>query len=341
MSDAPSTERLDVLVAMPEPLVGAIFPDALRARLDAVADVDWSTVLSGFSADDARLSRVQVLLTSWGAPLLDARALALMPRLRAVVHAAGSVKHHLGPEVWDRGVAVTSAAEVNALPVADYTLAAVLFAGKRVFRKSHDYAQGVFGSDVTDPRMGNTARTVGIIGASRVGRALLPMLARHGFRLLVSDPTLDDARIRALLPGYPVEPADLMTMMREADVVSLHAPELPETHHLIDDRMLSAMRDGAVLINTSRGSLVDTEALTRHCASGRIDAVLDVTDPEPLPREHPLFALPNVLITPHVAGALGSELQCFGDFSVRQIERLSVGLPLEGQVTSAELGRIA
>jgi phosphoglycerate dehydrogenase-like enzyme len=88
------------------------------------------------------------------------------------------------------------------------------------------------------------------------------------------------------------ELSDPDPLCTRSDIVTLHAPDLPETRRLIDEWRLSPMPDGAVLINTARGALVDTEALTRHCRSGRIDAVLDVTDPEMLPAEHPLFALP-------------------------------------------------
>ena len=93
------------------------------------------------------------------------------------------------------------------------------------------------------------------------------------------------------------------------DVLTLHAPALPQTRHMIDAAVLAALRDGATLINTARGSLVDHAALERELVSGRIDAVIDVTEPEALPADSPLFELPNVFLTPHVAGAAGRETQ--------------------------------
>ncbi|NEE43366.1 hydroxyacid dehydrogenase, partial [Streptomyces sp. SID8455] len=87
------------------------------------------------------------------------------------------------------------------------------------------------------------------------------------------------------------------------DVVSIHAPELPQTRHLFDAGRLALMRDGATLVNTARGSLVDTDALVKELVSGRIDAVLDHTEPEVLPVDSPLYDLPNVLLTPHIAGS--------------------------------------
>nr|WP_328818278.1 NAD(P)-dependent oxidoreductase [Nonomuraea cypriaca] len=130
-------------------------------------------------------------------------------------------------------------------------------------------------------------------------------------------------------------------LCRRAELVTVHAPELPETRGLLGERRLALLRDGAVVVNTARGALIDTDALVRHCATGRIGAVLDVTDPEPLPPGHPLLRLPNVLVTPHISGARGRELRRLGEFAVAEVERLSRGRPLRGPVHPADLHRIA
>jgi phosphoglycerate dehydrogenase-like enzyme len=116
---------------------------------------------------------------------------------------------------------------------------------------------------------------------------------------------------------------------------------LPETHHLLDARRLALLQDGATLINTARGSLLDTTALTDHCATGRLDAVLDVTDPDPLPPDRPLLCLPNVLVTPHLAGSQGRELRRLGEFVVAQVARFTRGEPLHGTIEAGDLHRIA
>ncbi|MCF6476980.1 hydroxyacid dehydrogenase, partial [Nonomuraea sp. MG754425] len=122
-----------------------------------------------------------------------------------------------------------------------------------------------------------------------------------GARVLLSDPYAGEEEAARL--GARTVPLD--ELCRAADLVTVHAPELPETRGLLDGRRLALLRDGAVLINTARGALIDTDALVRHCAAGRISAVLDVTDPEPLPAGHALLGLPNVLVTPHISGARG------------------------------------
>jgi phosphoglycerate dehydrogenase-like enzyme len=126
-----------------------------------------------------------------------------------------------------------------------------------------------------------------------------------------------------------------------SDIVSLHAPDIPETHHMLDRARLALIRDGGVLINTARGALVDHEALTEELVSGRLRAVLDVTEPEPLPADSPLYRLPNVFLTPHIAGSLGNELQRLGTIVVEEVERLAAGLPPLHEVRHADLARVA
>jgi phosphoglycerate dehydrogenase-like enzyme len=328
------------VLALDPDLLDQVLPPDLRSRLEALVEVCAPVPVTDFARADGRaaLAAAEVLLTGWGAPVLDRAALAAAPRLRLIVHAAGSVKEaRIDRGAWDRGIAVSSAAAANAVPVAQYTVAAILLAGKRAFRLASGYARGDFRHAPAGVGTGNAGRTVGVVGASRIGRLVLRDLAAHGFRLLVADPYLDAAGAAAL----GATAVDLDTLARDSDVVTLHAPLLPSTRHLLDDRRLGLLRDGAVVVNTGRGALVDTDALVRHCATGRLDAVLDVTDPEPLPPGHPLLALPNVFVTPHVAGALGSEIRGIGAFAVDEVARWLAGEPLLGAVRADDLARIA
>jgi phosphoglycerate dehydrogenase-like enzyme len=130
-------------------------------------------------------------------------------------------------------------------------------------------------------------------------------------------------------------------LMAAADVVTVHAPSLPSTRHLLDARRLALMRDGATLVNTARGALVDHAALIAELRTGRLSAVLDVTEPEPLPPDSPLFDLPNVVLTPHIAGALGTEVRRLGDAAVAEVARYAAGEPFAHPLTAADLDRVA
>ncbi|WP_055700812.1 MULTISPECIES: hydroxyacid dehydrogenase [Streptomyces] len=316
----------------------ALFPPAATRRLTAYVDLDPDHVTEDFTAEPA-LEDVELLITSWGCPVIDADVLARAPALKAVVHAAGSVKHHVTQACWERGLAVSSAAAANAVPVAEYTVAAVLFANKRVLDIGGLYREHRAPLDWSRlfPGFGNYRRTVGVVGASLVGRKVLELLRPHDLDLLLADPYVDAAQAAALGARH----VDLDELVAGSDVVSLHAPALPETRHLLDARRLALMREGATLVNTARGSLVDTEALTAAATTGRIHAVIDVTEPEVLPTTSPLYSLPNVLLTPHIAGSLGGELRRITHSAVDEVERYCSGLPFAHAVHHATLATSA
>ena len=130
-------------------------------------------------------------------------------------------------------------------------------------------------------------------------------------------------------------------LLSHADVVSLHAPLLPDTRDMLGAREFALMKDGATFINTARGAIVDQQALTAELASGRLHAVLDTTEPEVLPAASPLYRLPNVLLTPHIAGSPGTETQRLADCLVDEIERFTQGRALKNRVRYEELTRLA
>jgi phosphoglycerate dehydrogenase-like enzyme len=283
------------------------------------------------------LADVEILITGWGSPVLDARALAALPHLKMVIHSAGTVKKMITADVWDRGIRVSSAADANAVPVAEFTLAMILLAGKDVLGASSRYA-ATRELGLSHPSMpfGNFGATVGIVGASRVGRRVLDLLLPFDLRALVHDPYATEHQIPN---GTRV--TDLDTLLATSDVVSLHAPLLPTTRHMIGRRELAIMRDGSTLINTARGGLVETDALVDELRAQRLNAILDVTDPEPLPRGHALFKLPNAHITPHMAGSLGNELQRLGRHVVDEIESYLLSHSLSSEITITDLQKIA
>ncbi|MFJ5835110.1 hydroxyacid dehydrogenase [Streptomyces sp. NPDC093089] len=333
-----AARRPRALFAMARRHRDALFPPPEVERLLSYVDIDPDRVTEDFAREPA-LEEAELLVTSWGCPVVDADVLARAPALKAIVHAAGSVKHHVTPACWERGITVSSAAAANAVPVAEYTVAAILFANKRVLDIGALYREQRTPLDWSRryPGFGNHRRTVGIVGASLVGRKVIELLRPHDFDVLLADPHVGPVRAAAL----GVDLVELDELLPASDVVSLHAPELPETRRLIDARRLGLMRDGATLVNTARGSLVDTEALTAHAAAGRLHAVLDVTEPEVLPAASPLYSLPNVLLTPHIAGSLGGELLRITGSALDEIARYCSGLPFAHPVHHAALATSA
>ncbi|MEV6103733.1 hydroxyacid dehydrogenase [Streptomyces sp. NPDC051940] len=324
-------------------LLDQVFPPPVRVRLEEVADLQLPYGLDSFDSGEAAaaLATTEVLLTGWGCPRVDTKLLARAPELRAVIHAAGTVKPFLSPEVYDREIAVSSAAAANAVPVAEFTLAAIILGAKRAFPLAslfHARRTHRTGDDLDRHHwLGTNGLTVGVVGGSRTGRRVIELLRVLDATVLLHDPYVTPAEAELL----GAEPTDLDSLMARSDVVTVHAPDTAETRGLLDARRLDLMRPGTLLVNTARGGLVDTEALTRHVASGRIDAVLDVTDPEPLPPGHPLWDLPNAFITPHLAGAQGNEVGRLGALAVDELTRFAHGVPLHHPVRRGDLERIA
>jgi len=336
---------------MPKPnLVFAMNPDVtpdlitpeLRERLSRSCTLANREPLRDYETAEARrlLAEAEILFTGWGAARIDAPLLATAPRLRLIAHAGSAVKPVAGPEVWQAGIAVTAAAMANAMPVAEYALAMILLANKRAFpvRERFRAERKLWQPQwLTPGEPGNYGAVVGIVGASRIGRRLLALLKPFDLTILVCDPYLTEDEARAL----GAEKATLAELMARSDVASLHAPSLPETTGMIGRAELAAMRDGATLINTARGALVDHLALTEELVSGRLNAILDVTEPEPLPPDTPLYDLPNVVLTPHIAGAAGHETRRMAELLADEIERFVAGQPLLHAVTAEMLPRVA
>jgi phosphoglycerate dehydrogenase-like enzyme len=304
-------------------------------QLVALAEPVWVDELDSPSTR-ARLATVEVLLTSWGAPRLSAERLAAAPALRAVFHAAGSVRPLISSELWRRGIQVTSAADANAIPVAEYTLAAIIFAAKKAPFLAADPSVAYQGwSHLTGyGDLSNYRRTIGIVGFSRIGRRVIDLLRCVDFAAcLVADPHADAGEVE-LAGGVHL---DLHEMLPRSEILSLHAPALPDTDRLLGAAELALLPDHATVINTARGSLIDSEALAAECRSGRLFAILDVTEPEPLPIDAPLRNIPNVMVTPHIAGSKGSEIGRLTDTALDELSRWIADKPLWAEITPKAL----
>ncbi|MFF6996392.1 hydroxyacid dehydrogenase [Streptomyces sp. NPDC008313] len=328
-------------LAMAPDAAAAVFTPAALEALGRVCDLVPSPVLHDLGTAPARavLRDVEVLVTGWGCPALTASVLESAPRLAAVVHSAGSVRGHVTRACWDRGVRVSSAAAANALPVAEYTVAMILLAGKRTLERARAYRTTRHRDDwlLTSHDVGNYRRTVGILSASLIGRRVIELLRPHDLDVLLHDPYVTPEEAAAL----GVEAVGLATLFGRCDVVSVHTPLLPATRGLVGRRLIAAMRPDALLVNTARGAVVDQEALTEAVVGGRLRAVLDVTDPEVLPPGHPLWDCDNVLITPHLAGSQGNEWDRLAELAVSEVARWAAGDGFAHPVRRERLAHLA
>ena len=297
------------------------------ARLRAVAEVVGPAETGAVAHVRPLLKDATVAITGWGTGRFDESLLPHAPKLKLIAHSAGTVKNLVEDAVYDRGIRVTNSAAANAPPVAETTVAMMVVMLKRIPWLLATYGdKGAIGkAPVRELR----DLCVGLIGASRVGREVIRLLKSYPrLRVLVYDPFLTEPDAREL----GVEIASLEDVCR-CDVVSVHAPSLPTTHHMLNARTLGLLPDHAVLINTSRGALIDEAALVAEVRRRPLYVYLDVTDPEPTPPDSPLRGQPNILITPHIAGGMNQGRRDMGRMAIDEAIHFLRGEPLEQEVT--------
>jgi len=289
-----------ILFLPPVGLARDILSERARATLTSLGQVTWNTMERDYTAEElgAMLPEADAVITSWGSPTLTEELLSRAPRLRLVGHAAGSVKHLMPKEGYDRGVVVLSASAVIADSVAEYTLWAMLSMQRDLYR--HDHTMKVEHAWKHGPAFGHElyGKKVGLVSASMIGRRVIVLLRPFHCEITVYDPYL--SAVQAMDLG--ARRVSLEELFAENDIVSVHAPITPETRAMIGAPHFRAMQDGALFINTARAWVLDESALVAELATGRIRAVLDVYNQEPLPADHPLRGMDNVFLTPHVAG---------------------------------------
>jgi len=282
------------------------------------------------------ITGADIAVTSWNCPALTDDILKKAPDLKLVLHAAGSIKGIVTPSLWDRGVRVSSAAAALGKGVAETALGLTIVSLKNVFNLSRLTSMGGWNSqnhtvrDIYDVK-------IGVIGGGHAGRHYIRLLKNFDVDIMLYDPTLSKEECLAL----GAEKAGLNTLLRLCDVVSLHAPSLPVTRHMINKNNLAIMKDGAVLINTARGNLINENDLIEELRKGRITACIDVTDPEPPVELNELRMMPNVVLTPHIAGAVTNGRKRIGSLALSEIKAFIESGTLEFEVLRCNLNKLA
>lgn len=321
-----------------------LFSSIDLGRIGALARVSAAPVPEAVTWDLLRrqLGEAEVVITSWDTPRIDAAVLAEAPKLKLVLHAAGSVKPIVSDELWKRGVRVSSSAAAIGLGVAEFCLGMLLLAPKRAFWSALHTRRGLWGEpggiDAFGGPMEIYQQNVGVIGAGFVGRRLIQLLQPMGCRVLLYDPYCSAERA-AELGATKVE--SLEELFSSCIAVSLNAPATEQTRHMIRGRHLDLLPRGAVFINTARGSIVHEGELVESLRSGRFVACIDVTDGEPPAADHPLRTLPNVWLTPHEAGAVAQNLLRIGTLVADELQSWLASGRLTHEVRAEQLATIA
>jgi phosphoglycerate dehydrogenase-like enzyme len=288
--------------------------NATAERLACTPGVEV-VVWDGGPGDTAALAQVEVLLANVGVRLTPAEAVRALPNLRVVLVVSAGLGPW-GPALADgtvpASITVCNGRGVHTSATAEMAVAGLMATvrGLPTFWE-HDFT-------------GLENRRALIVGAGEIGTRIAAAV-----ELFDGAATLVARSARAGVHGS----AELPGLIGDHDIAVIAVPHTRETERLVDARFLAAMPDGGILVNVARGSIVDTAALLDELTRRRLHAVLDVTDPEPLPAEHPLWAAPNLILTPHVAGlSAGWQDRAFGLVG-EQLRRLAAGEPLLNRTT--------
>ena len=269
---------------------------------------------------------------------VNAMVISSMTRARVIVRYGIGVDNVDLDAARARGIPVCNVPDYCIDEVADHTLAFILGATRQVVPHCLNVRAGEWRLAVKLEQM-KTLRdlTVGVAGCGRIGYAVVHRLVPFGCRLLVFDPAVEAADIEAMGAHAVRSLADLLA---GSDVVTLHCPSTAQTRRMINAYALALLRPGAILVNLSRGDLVDTDALVASLQSGRLaGAALDVCASEPIPAGHPLLSMANVILSPHIASASPRAVRALRESAARNVARAMRGESLENVVNGVERSR--
>lgn len=283
------------------------------------------------------LAGAEILFSGWGAPRMDADFMRAVPKLKAVFYAGGSVRYFVTEAFWRTGVRLTTAQAINAVPVAEFTSSMLQLGLKRAWHFARlTREQRTFPSQ--RDLAGAYRTTIGLVSYGIIARLTRERLRALECEIVAYDPFLSEAE--AAREG--VRKVGLDELFAVSDAVSVHTPKLPETAGLIRGRHLAAMKPGSFFLNTARGEVVNEpemiEVLRRR---PDLQAALDVTFPEPPAADSPLYDLPNVFLTPHIAGSVGPECQRMGLAMIDEYRRYRAGQPLRWEIDAERAALIA
>lgn len=312
-------------------------------RLAALADWEWLPsegqsrrpgVWGGPSEDPEEVRQLReavahadALVVCHGSPCVDGAVMDAAPPLRFIGELEGD---RFGnridvEEALRRGIRVVDTTHGSSLPVAEWALGLMLIGLRNAAKLYRDLIAGrAFEDRRSDSsfRVGElTGKAVGIIGFGHIGRRLTELLRPFRCRVLVYDPYMS----KDVAVAMDVQPTSLRHVMADPDVVVCCAPLTPGTRRMIGARELDWLREDAVFVNVSRGAIVDPDALVERAKRGDVRVCLDVFDPEPIPTDSPIRQLPNVFLSPHIAGVTLASRQRFFDFMVDELERHFAG----------------
>lgn len=326
-----------------KPLIDQVYDADTQRRLQKQLHfIDGIYEKEGWKTRREDCRKVEVLFSTWGMiPFNEEELNDYFPNLKAVFYGAGSVQFFARP-CLKKGIQVFSAAAANAVPVAEFTVAQILLAGKGYFQATAQYSQGQHdsGRAHSNRSRGNYTAPVGIIGAGMIGKLVIRMLQAYHMPVMVFDPFLPPETAQEL----GVTLCDLPTLFQQCQIISNHLANNAQTKGMLHYDLFARMSKNATFINTGRGAqVVEADLVRALTEEPDRTALLDVTEPEPVEEGHPFYTLPNVFLSPHIAGSMNAENARMGAYMADAFETWAAGAaaPSLHEVTEAMLATMA
>ncbi|MBO4327295.1 MAG: hydroxyacid dehydrogenase [Clostridia bacterium] len=318
-----------------------VYSAEVTAALEKEAGLRTDKIFGSGDIGDTDFSGVRYIFTTWGFPPMSEETLSsAFPDLKAIFYGAGSVQSFARP-VLARGIKLFSAWKANAVPVIEYACSQILLANKGFFHsrahgdvQSYDEARKAFANFP-----GNFGCPVGIIGAGAIGSGVIKKLSEHRLDLMVYDPFITEERAAEYGAKKVQTLGELFTTCR---TISNHTANNASTKGMLTGELFAMLPKYSTFINTGRGAQIDEKGLVSVLEARKdIVAILDVTWPEPPEKGHLFYSMPNVILTPHMAGSSGNEVQRMGEYMLAEFRALEYGGALSCEVTAAMLETMA
>lgn len=332
---ANKSEQIKILVSIPDGEVrDSFFSEEQRVRLERLGCVEWNANAEQYGEEELaeKLRGVDICISGWGNTPFHEKTLKYADKLKLIAHIGGSVRPMVGDAAFEKGIRVCSGNRVFAESVAEGVLAYMLCSLRRIGEYEARMAAGEWPSLIGT--RGLLGRSVGLVGYGMIAEYLVKFLKPFGCRIMVSSRHISAEE----LAEAGIEAAAAEEIFRTCDVVSLHSSLTARTKHSIGADLLNSMKDGALLVNTARGALIDEEALVSVLQERPVWAALDVFETEPLPMDSPLRECERVLLMPHAAGPTADRRYVVTSHVLDDIGRFLNGEPLDCEIDFARAG---
>ena len=291
---------MNILVSIPKGAIRDTFiPEDVVKRINSMGQVVWNDTEANWSSEDLqdKLRDIDVCICGWGSSEFNEIALRYANRLKIIAHTGGSASSFITKELFEKGIKVVSGNWFFAQSLAEGTLAYILSSLRDIPYYNNEVHEGrwhnkdYYNESILD-------QTIGFLGFGMTAQILVSMLKPFNVKIKV----YSEHKTDEIYQEYGVVRASLEEIITTCKIISIHMAQREDTYHILNQELLRKIPDGSILINTSRGSLIDEEALADELSTGRFKAALDVYEIEPLPKESRLRGLANVILIPHMGG---------------------------------------